>query len=116
MNVYEEAHNLSQAIKDSNEYKDFHEVGKQIDSDPELSKIIRNFNRRQIETQSKILSGEMSQAEMMTQMQGMMTMLQGSPIAARYLEAQARFSIMIKDVYEILSDAIGINPNDFIQG
>lgn len=115
MNVYEEAHNLSRAIKDSNEYKELHEVEKQIEKNPELNEAIRNFNRMQVETQTKILSGEMTQAEMMNQMQSMMTMLQGSPIAAKYLEAQARFSIMIKDVYEILSDVIGISPNDFIQ-
>lgn len=113
MNVYEEAHNLTRAIKESNEYKEFHRIEDKLNEDPELSKAIEDFNRRQFEIQTKILSGEINQADMMNQMQGMMTMLQGKPIAAEYLEAQARFSMMIKDVYEILSDALGVNPNEF---
>ena len=32
------------------------------------------------------------------------------PLAARYMEAQMRFSLMMNDVYKILGDAIGI-PN-----
>lgn len=114
MNVYEEAHNLSRAIKESNEYKELHTIEEQIKEDPELSQAIRDFNKMQFDLQAKILSGEINQNDMMNQMQGLMTMLQGKPMAARYLEAQARFSMMIKDVYEILSDAIGVNPNDFI--
>ena len=40
MNVYEEAHKLSQAIKESNEYKEFVEVKKDVEANPELKEIV----------------------------------------------------------------------------
>lgn len=44
----------------------------------------------------------------MGQIQSMVTMLTAKPQAAQYLQAEARFSIMMKDVSEILADAINI--------
>lgn len=112
MNVYEEAHNLSRAIKLSNEYKELHDIKEVIKDDAELNEMINNFNKMQVEMQAKIISEEINQSEMMSQMQGVMTMLQGKPIAIKYIEAQARFSMMMKDVYEIISKAIDFNPNE----
>lgn len=37
MNVYEEAHNLARAIKESNEFKEFDRLKKEVDQDPQLS-------------------------------------------------------------------------------
>ena len=34
--------------------------------------------------------------------------MMGEPVAAEYIQAQMRFSLMMKDVYEILGDAMGI--------
>ena len=41
MNVYEEAHNLARAIKESNEFKEFDRLKKEVDQDPQLSAMLK---------------------------------------------------------------------------
>ena len=98
MNVYEEAHNLARAIKESNEFKEFDRLKKEVDQDPQLSAMLKDLQMKQIQLQTK----------QMGQIQSMVTMLTAKPQAAQYLQAEARFSIMMKDVSEILADAINI--------
>lgn len=113
MNVYEEAHNLARSIKESNEFIEFDEARRSIESDPELRDMISEFQKAQIRMQTRMMNGEQTGNDLMQQVQSMYIMLQGKPEAVKYIERQARFSIMMKDVYEILSDAIGIKAEDF---
>ena len=102
MNVYSSAHELASAIKASNEFMD-------IEQDPTLNQMISDIQKRQIEIQAKQLSGEEIGQEAMAQMQSMYAMMSSNPKAAEYMQAEARFAIMMKDVYEILSDVVKIN-------
>ena len=42
-------------------------------------------------------------------MQSLYAMMASNPKAAEYMQAEARFAIMMKDVYEILSDVVKVN-------
>ena len=59
MNVYEEAHRLSQAIKESNEYKEFVEVKKDVEANPELKEIVDELLKVQSTLQRKLMSGDL---------------------------------------------------------
>ena len=63
MNVYEEAHKLSQAIKESNEYKEFVEVKKDVEANPELKEIVDELLKVQSSLQRKLMSGDMPTKE-----------------------------------------------------
>lgn len=108
MNVYEEAHNLARAIKESNEFKEFDRLKKEMDQDPQLSATLKDLQMKQIQLQTKQMAEGKLDSELMGQIQSMVTMLTAKPQAAQYLQAEARFSIMMKDVSEILADAINI--------
>ena len=43
MNVYDQAHGLAQAIKNSEEYKQFDNYKKQIDQNGELAQMLKDF-------------------------------------------------------------------------
>jgi cell fate (sporulation/competence/biofilm development) regulator YlbF (YheA/YmcA/DUF963 family) len=107
MNVYEEAHNLGIAIKESNEFKEYDRLRKEVEADPELDKMMKDFQARQIEMQAKQMQGETDQ-NLMSQIQSMYSMIATKPKAAEFMQAQARFSVMITDVYGIISEHIGI--------
>ena len=49
MNVYEEAHRLAQAVKESEEYKQYDALKKTVESNPELDKMIKDFEMKQIQ-------------------------------------------------------------------
>lgn len=106
MNVYEEAHNLSRAIKDSNEFKEFDSLRKEIEADETMNQMIQEYHRVQLEMQTAQMSGQQMDPNAMSRLQSVYGMLMTKPKAAEFLQAEVRFSIMMKDVYEILADAM----------
>lgn len=108
MNVYEEAHNLAQAVKESEEYKQFRYLSSVVEQKPELAEKLKEFQRLQTEQQAKQLTGEQISQEVLQQVQEMYQILAADPSAAQYLQAAARFSLMMSDVAKILGDAIDI--------
>jgi len=58
MNVYNEAHNLAQAIKECEEFKAYDELKKKIDANPELAKVISDFQMIQMQAQLSQMSGQ----------------------------------------------------------
>ena len=109
MNVYASAHDLAAATKASNEYIDFERLRKELEQDANLSRMIKDIEKRQIEIQTKQLKGEEVGQEAVAQMQSLYAMMASNPKAAEYMQAEARFAIMMKDVYEILSDVVKVN-------
>lgn len=107
MNVYDQAHGLAQAIKASEEFKQYDALKKQVDANEELSKMIKDFQTKQLEFQTKQMMGEPAGPEDMAVIQQLYAIMAKDPLAAQYLEAEMRFSLMMKDVYEIIGEAIG---------
>jgi cell fate (sporulation/competence/biofilm development) regulator YlbF (YheA/YmcA/DUF963 family) len=108
MNVYDSAHTLAQAIKASEEFKQYDSAKKEIKSNPEIEKMITDFQAKQIEFQAKQFSGQDILPEDMAAIQQLYGILLKDPLAARYLENEMRFSLMMKDVYEIIGEATGM--------
>lgn len=108
MNVYDQAHNLSQAVKESEEFKQYDMLKKQIDANPELAQVVKDFQAKQFELQAKQMMGEQMGPEYMTQVQQLYGIMMKDPLTAQYMEAQMRFSLMMNDVYKIIGEAIGV--------
>lgn len=106
MNVYDQAHGLAQAIKNSEEFKQFDEIKKQIDSNEEVSNMIKDFQTKQLELQTKQMMGEEMGQEAIQSIQNLYAIIAKDPLAAKYLESQMRFSVMMKDVYDIIGKVI----------
>ena len=104
MNVYDQAHGLASAIKASEEFKQYDALKKQIDANADLSKMLKDFQAKQLEFQTKQMMGEQPNAEDMAGIQQLYTI----PLTAQYLQAEMRFSLMMKDVYGIIGEAIGV--------
>lgn len=108
MNVYNEAHNLSAAIKESMEYKEFIRLRKETEQDEQLSQMLKDLQELQFAIQAAQFTGENVDETKMSQFQSIYTMLAAKPLAAEYMQAEVRFSMMIKDVFDILGDAVNI--------
>ncbi len=112
MNVYDEAHNLAKAIKESEEYKQYSKAKKAVEANPELSQMLTDFQGKQMEIQAKQLMGESLGPEVMESIQGLYSIMLKDPLAAEYLQHEMRFSMMMNDVYQILGDAMGLTMPD----
>ena len=109
MNVYDEAHSLAKAIKESNEFIEFEKVKKQVDADEQLSQMLKDLQEKQMQIQTAQMTGKEPDAELISQMQSLATMVGTKPLAAQYMQAEATFSVMINDVFGIIGEAIGLN-------
>ena len=108
MNVYDEAHSLAKAIRESNEFKEFDRMRKEIEADEELSKMLGELQQLQVTLQAAQMQGQQPDADTMSRVQSLSTMLATKPMAAQFLQAEGAFSVMMNDVFGIIGEAMGI--------
>ena len=108
MNVYDQAHNLAQAVRESEEFKQYDQLKKVVDQNEELSKMIKDFQAKQFEVQAKQLMGEEAAPDMNQQIQNLYQIIMKDPMAAQYMQAEMRFQLMMNDVYKILGEVMGL--------
>ncbi len=108
MNVYDQVHGLTQAIKNSEEFIQYNEAKQKVKDNPELAAIIKDFQTKQFALQAKQMSGQELTEDELKSIQEINSVLLRDPLAAEYMQKEIRFSIMMKDVYEILAEATGM--------
>ena len=69
--------------------------------------MMKDFQQKSMEVQLKQMSGEQPSPEDMQKIQQLYSIVAMDPLAANHMQNEMRFSIMMKDVYEILGEAIG---------
>lgn len=106
MNVYDEAHNLARALKESDEYKQYADLKAAASQNEELAAMLNDFQSKQFEIQAKQMMGEELGPEMMEQVQSLYQILMKDPLAAQYVQAELRFSMLVNDVYRILGEVV----------
>ena len=108
MNVYDEAHGLARAIKESNEFKEFDRMRKEVEQDVDVSQMLGELQKLQIELQTAQMTGNQPDADMMSRMQSLSTMLATKPLAAKFMQTEAAFSVMMNDVFRSIGEAVGL--------
>ncbi len=106
MNIHDSAHALARAIKESPEYQQYAELKASASKNDELAAMLNDFQAKQFEIQRKQLMGEELGDDLTQQIQSLYQVLMTDPLAAQYVQAEMRFSLMINDVYTILGEVI----------
>lgn len=106
MNVYDQAHILAKAIKECEEYKQYISAKSTISQNPELDRMIQDFQAKQFEMQAKQMAGEELDAETVAKVQELMGIMMQDPSAAQYIQCEMRFALMMQDVYQIINEPI----------
>ena len=108
MNPYDKARELSIAIKESQEYRDYMDAKERASQNQELVAALNDYQEKQFDLQKKTLLGEDIGQDIMQQMQDLYQILARDPAAAAYLQAQIRFAMMVNDIYRTLGDVVKI--------
>ena len=108
MNVYDEAHSLAKAIKESNEFREFDRMRKAVDADEECAGMLKELQELQMQLQAAQLAGQEPDKDMFSRFQSLSTLVATKPLAAQYLQAQGAFTIMMNDVFGIIGEAMGV--------
>ncbi len=106
MNVYDEAHSLAKAIRESNEFKEFDRIRKEVDKDKECSDMLKELTELQVQLQTTQLTGQQPDKDVFARFQSLSAMVMTKPLAAQYLQAQMAIATMMNDVFGIVGEAI----------
>ena len=107
-NPYDKARELSIAIKESQEYKDYLLAKEKASENQELVTSLNDYQEKQFELQNKTMLGEEIGSDIMQQMQNLYQILSRDPAAAAYLQAQIRFAMMVNEVYRTIGEVVKI--------
>lgn len=106
VNVHDKAHELARALRESQQYRHYTAMKEEISGNPELSKMINDFQEKNMAMQTQqMLTGRQPQ-DMMEQVQSLYQILMSDPAAARYMQAEIAFTQLVADVYGILGEVI----------
>ena len=108
MNVYDEAHSLAKAIKESNEFKEFDRMRKAVDDDKETSEMLKELTELQMQLQTAQVVGQQPDKDLFARYQSLNTMAMTKPLAMQYLQAQFALATMMNDVFGIVGEAINV--------
>lgn len=112
MNVYDQAHSLATAIRESEEFKQYDQQKKIIEANPQLNESIKDLMKKQMELQAAQMMGQQVSPETFQQIQQLSAIMMQDPSAAQYLQCHMRFSMMMADVYKIIAETadLGMDP------
>lgn len=116
MNIYDEAHKLAKAIKDSAEYREFVEKQKKVYANPSTREMAEDFKKKAMEFQIAKMSGKEIDNKKMEEIKKLEGILMKDPLLSGYFMSEMRLSQIMNDVYKILGETleeinIGIDSN-----
>ncbi len=111
-NVYDLAHQLARAIKNSQEYRDYVEKKNIAYKDKKNKEMIEDFRKKVLDIQIKRMSGKEVSQEEMDKLKKLEEILRLNPTVNDFLMAEFRYSRMIEDISKILGDAIDLIDNN----
>lgn len=108
MNPHDAAHQLAKSIKESEEYHNFIKAYNELKNDSTASNIFNDFRQLQMEVQEEQAKGNEISSEKEEQLQKLSQSATYNQIVKNFIEAEYRFANIIKDVQQIIADAIDI--------
>ncbi len=108
MNVYDSAHSLSKAIKESEVYKDYTDAKKNLEADKSLNESFLDFKKREADLRVSILSGKEPDENEIETLNKLFGVLSKDPLCSEYFSAEGRYRQLLDDLSKILAEAMQI--------
>ena len=114
---YSSTYRLAQDIRDSQEYKTYHELKDSVMSDETTAALIREYRRLQMSIQMAAMGGSAASAEDMQRFSGISTLLFSKPEVSRFLLSEMRLQQAMADIFKIVTEAADLDmPVPGIEG
>jgi len=106
MLVYDNAHNLARAIKESKEYLEYRELKNKVFSNPELKAKIEEFEKIRYEVQVLTVRVNEQDEEKMKKLQELYQILIDNKEVKEFFDKEVIFNVMLADVNKIIAEAV----------
>lgn len=104
--VYDQAHALVGAIRQSDAYRRYHSLKSEIDGDSEARQRLQEFREQQIAAQAAQFMGRGLQDSEQARMQDLHAMISQAPRLKAFVQAEAELLQMMVDVQKIVGESV----------
>ena len=105
-NIYDTVNKLAQQLKQSEEYLNYKMAKQAISLNPDLNIKIKEFEKARYESQVKMMQTKENDEKEMAHLEKMYEKLIAKPDAKKFLEAEAKFNLLMTDINKIIGDSI----------
>lgn len=106
MNVYDAAHQMAKALKESDECKKMQSAKAALATDAQADKMVKDFLAKQIELELEVMGGKPVEPVKQEALQKLFDLLSLNEKGRDYMQAYTRFQIMMKDIEKIIGEAV----------
>ena len=108
---YSSAHKLAQDIRNSEEYRTYHELKDSVMGDEITAALIREYRKLQMTLQMSAVSGQAADTEDMQRFSGISTLLFSKQEVSNFLLAEMRLQQAMADIFKIVTEAADLDLN-----
>lgn len=106
---YSSTYRVAQDIRESEEYKTYHELKEIVMGDETTAALIREYRKLQLSLQMSAVSGAAAEPEDMQRFSGISTLLFSKPEVSNFLMAEMRLQQMLADIFKIVTEAADVD-------
>ena len=106
---YSQAHLLARAIRESQEYKTYHQLKESVMADETQAALIKEYRKLQVSLQVAAMSGQSPNSEDMQRFSGINTLLFSKPEVRDFLLAEMQLQRTLADILKIVTEAADID-------
>jgi cell fate (sporulation/competence/biofilm development) regulator YlbF (YheA/YmcA/DUF963 family) len=106
---YSAAYRLADEIKQSEEYRTYHGLKKEVMGDETLAALIREYRKMQVTLQMNVMAGQQNDPEEMQRFTALSGLLFAKPEVSQFLLAEMRLQQTMADILKIVTEATGLD-------
>ena len=106
---YSSTYKLAQDIRDSEEYKTYHELKETVMSDETTAALIREYRKLQMKLQLAAAGGQTPDPEDMQRFSGISALLFSKQEVSGFLLAEMRMQQALTDIFKIVTEAADLD-------
>ena len=106
---YSSTYRLAQDIRDSDEYRTYHDLKESVMSDETTAALIREYRKLQMTIQMAAMSGRAAEEEDMQRFSGISTLLFSKPEVSRFLLSEIQLQQALSDIFKIVTEAADLD-------
>ena len=106
---YSSTYRLAQDIRDSEEYRTYHDLKESVMADETTAALIKEYRKLQVTIQMAVMSGQQADSEDMQRFSGISTLLFSKEEVSQFLMAEMRLQQALADIFRIVTEAADVD-------
>ena len=106
---YSSTYRLAQDIRDSEEYKTYHELKEQVMAEETTAALVKEYRKLQMTIQMSAMSGQAADEEDMQRFSGISSLLFSKPEVSRFLLSEMQLQQALADIFKIVTEAADLD-------